>query len=104
MDRATRIEKNRLEEEVIEKHLVKQKKNLAGQLERRMIEHGVGTKNAKDDNTKTIIFKNREGKPIKIAFDPNAIELVNMEAEEDRDKNALKILMARYQKLLHNLF
>ena len=68
-----------------------------------MIEHGVGTKNMKDDQ-KSIVFKDRQGKQIKIHYDPNSIQLTDLENEEERDKNALKIFMQKYHKLFHHFF
>lgn len=84
----------------------RQKQALKKKLDKRMIEHGVNYRNAKDI-IHNIIFDEGEVK-YNAVFDSHTgippIELVELEDEEERDVQAVKIFIQKYSKLWRALF
>lgn len=100
-DRKNKEEMAKLEEKHLKIKDDKNKKKLADELEKRKIEHGIGSLNKADPNRKIIFgfgevdkFKLNEKK----AGVPE-IDLFDFEQEEIRDVEAIKIFMKKYSKL-----
>lgn len=104
-----RLQKTRKEREEFEKLQAKQykmkderkKKRLAEELEKRKIEYGINALNKSDANRK-IIFDEGEVDKFKKNEKKTGlpeIELFDFEEEEQRDVEAIKLLMKKYSKL-----
>ena len=84
----------------------RQKRALKKKLDKRMIEHGVNYRNSKDTIHK-VVFDEDEVE-YNAVFDSHTgippIYLVELEEEEDRDVQAVKIFMKKYSKLWRYMF
>lgn len=84
----------------------RQKRALKKKLDKRKIEHGVAPRNSKSAKM-NIVFDEGEVEYNKV-FDSNTglppIELIDLEDEEDRDIEAIKIFMKKYSKLWRFMF
>ena len=101
-----KVQKEKNNEEINKEKLELTKKKLRVQLEKRSIEHGIGLYN-KTDVTSNIIFefnsRNTE-KLIEKNIGLPEIEILNLDAEEDRDKEAVWIIIKKYGKVMKYLF
>ena len=106
LSRKEKEEIKRNEEKQMNLKIERQKRALKKKLEKRMIEHGVNVRNDKN-TTKNVVFKDGEVEYNQI-FDSHTglppIELINLEEEEERDVDAIKIFMKKYSKLWRFLF
>ena len=97
----------KIEEDTYEKEKVdRQKKKLKTQLDKRKIELGVASKN-QNNTEENIIFEEGSRALEKLLEKKHGlpeIELVNMEHEEERDKEAVQAFLKKYHKILHHLF
>jgi len=97
----------KIEEENAEKDKVeKQKTKLKGHLEKRKIELGVASRN-KSNVEENIIFEEGSRALEKLLEKRHGlpeIELVRIEDEEERDREAVQIFLKKYHKILHYLF
>ena len=84
----------------------RQKRALKKKLDKRMIEHGVNYRNSKDTIHK-VVFDEGEVE-YNAVFDSHTgippIYLIELEEEEDRDVQAVKIFMKKYSKLWRYMF
>jgi len=80
------------------------RKKLKQEIEKRKIQLGVSTLNQKDEQ-KNIIFD--EQLPLKLLearnMEPELV-LVDLQEEEDRDRDAVEACMRKFSKLFRNLF
>lgn len=98
------IKKN--EEKQMHLKIERQKRALKKKLNKRMIEHGVTNLN-KVDGQLAIVFQDGEVE-YNAVFDSHTglppIELIDLEDEEERDVQAIKIFLKKYSKLWRFLF
>ena len=84
----------------------RQKRALKKKLQKRMIEHGVTVRNDKNKQM-NVVFAEGEVEYNKV-FDSHTglppIDLIELEDEEDRDIEAIKIFMKKYSKLWRFMF
>jgi len=97
----------KIEEETAEKEKIeKQKTKLKGHLEKRKIELGVASRN-KNNAEENIVFEEGSRALEKLLEKRHGlpeIELVRLEDEEERDREAVQIFLKKYHKILHYLF
>jgi hypothetical protein len=102
-------DKQQRQQEIVEVHKEKieiSKKKLRQQLEKRNIEHGVAAKNQTDVSS-GIVFDFGVVEAHKINEKKTGlpdIEVVNLETEEDRDKEAVNLVLRKYNKPLRTMF
>lgn len=99
--RKDRDEFMKLQEKQVRMKDERSKKQLADELEKRKIEHGVTALN-KSDATRKIIFDEGEVEKFKMNEKKHGlpeIELFDFEEEEQREVEAIKIFMKKYSKL-----
>ena len=106
LSRKEKEEIKRNEEKQINLKIERQKRAIKKKYKKRMIEYGVNVLN--DPNSQmNVIFKDREVENYQI-FDSQTglppIELINLEEEEERDVQAIKIFMKKYSKLWRFIF
>jgi len=96
----------RNEDQQMHLKIERQKKALKKKLDKRMIEHGVNYRNEKD-TIHNVVFAEGEV-AYNAVFDSHTgipqIDLVDLEDEEERDVQAVKIFMKKYSKLWRFLF
>ena len=101
LSRKEKEEIKRNEEKQINLKIEHQKLALKKKLEKRMIEHGVNVRNDPNSHM-NVIFRDGEVEYNQI-FDLHTglspIELLNLEEEEEKDIQAIKIFIKKYSKL-----